>query len=322
VNRYKAKYPYELPEQLQANLRTLEQLRTELQSALLRLSGLQGRKATVQKQVVEAKQGGQELRGAQSLNNQVLSPQLRQLKNMRMKLETLLSRYSDRHPNVIRLKQEIKVIEVSSGAVVPQANGFGSVANPVQQMLFKQIQDLGIEIKSLEASNDRLRKKIAVYQTRVDNTPTRAIELTKITRTYDITLNKYQDLLGKTLDSQLSENMEKQQKSKNFQLVDPAYFPTSPVKPDRLLILAIGFVAALGAGLGLSILLDKMGTSFQSSDELSSEVDLPLLASIPAIKTQAMFVEKRRAQVVTFLVSLATLGVGIFGIRVYSQLFY
>ena len=75
-------------------------------------------------------------------------------------------------------------------------------------------------------------------------------------------------------------------------------------------------------GLGLSILLEKMGTSFQSSDELSSEVDLPLLASIPVIKTQAMFVEKRRVQVVTFLLSVASLGIGIFGIRVYSQLFY
>jgi len=291
-------------------------------TALLRLSGLQGRRSTVQKQLVEAKQGGQELRGAQSLNDQELSPQLQQLKNVRTELETLLSRYSDRHPDVIRLKREIKVIEVTSGAVVPQANGFGSVANPVQQMLFKQIQDLGVEIKSLEASNDRLREKIAVYQTRVDNTPTRAIELSKISRTYDITLNKYQDLLGKTLESELSENMERQQKATRFQLVDPAYFPTSPVKPHRPLILIIGFVAALGAGLGLSILLEKMGTSFQSSDELTGEVDLPLLASIPVIKTQAMFVEKRRQQVVTFLVSFATLSIGIMGIRVYSQLFY
>jgi len=205
---------------------------------------------------------------------------------------------------------------------MPQANGFGSVASPVQQILLKQGQELGAEIKSLQASTDRLRKTIAVYQARVDNAPTRAIELSKISRTYDITLRKYEDLLGKTLESQLSENMEKQQKANRFHLVDPANFPTSPVRPDRKLILAIGFVAALGAGLGLSILLEKMGTSFQSSDELTGEVDLPLLASIPLIKTQAMFVEKRRAQMVTFLLSVATLGIGIFGIRVYSQLFY
>ena len=47
VNRYQAKHRYELPEQLQANLSTLEQLRRELQSDLLRLSGLQDRRVIV-----------------------------------------------------------------------------------------------------------------------------------------------------------------------------------------------------------------------------------------------------------------------------------
>jgi len=326
VNQYKAKHRYELPEQLQVNLSTIEQLRTALQSALLRLSDLQGRRATVQKQLVDAKQGGQELRGAHNLNDQMLSPQLQQLKKMSTELGALLSRYSDRHPDVIRLKRKIEGFQLgglsNSSVVVSPPNGVGPVANPVQQMLFKQIQDLGVEIKSLEASNDGLRKKIATYQVRVDNTPTRAIYLSKISRTYDITLQKYQDLLGKSLESQLSENMERQQKAKNFRLVNAAYFPVKPVKPDRLLILAVGFVAALGAGLGLSILLEKMGTSFQSADELSSEIALPLLANIPVIKTQAMFMEKRRVQLVTVLLSLASLGIGLFGIRVYSQFYY
>jgi len=156
----------------------------------------------------------------------------------------------------------------------------------------------------------------------VDNTPTRAIELSKITRTYDITLQQYQNLLGKSLESQLAENMEKKQKAKRFSLVDPANFPMSPERPDRPRIVVMGFIAALAVGCGLAFLLEIMSTSFKSADELSSEVDLPLLASIPALKTQAMFVEKRRAQVVTFLLSVATLGAGIFGIRVYSQLFY
>lgn len=326
VNRYKAKHRYELPEQLQVNLSTLEQLRRELQGDHLRLSDLQDRRVTLEQQLFEARQVGLEERGAQNISNEMMSPQFKQLMNMRRKLEDLLSRYSDRHPDVIRLKRKIEGFQLgglsNSSVVVSPSNGVGPVANPVQRMLFKQIQDLEAKIKSLEASNERLRKKIATYQVRVDNTPTRAIYLSKISRTYDITLRKYQDLLGKTLESQVSENMEKQQKSKNVRLVNSAYFPTSPVKPDRKLILAAGFVVALGAGLGLSILLDMMGSSFQSAEELTSEIDIPLLASIPIIKTQAMFMEKRRVQLVTVLLSLASLGIGIFGIRVYSQFYY
>src|SRR5204863_2366544 len=44
VNRFKAANRFELPDVLDANLRTLEQLRTELQASLSRLSSLQERR--------------------------------------------------------------------------------------------------------------------------------------------------------------------------------------------------------------------------------------------------------------------------------------
>ena len=51
------------------------------------------------------------------------------------------------------------------------------------------------------------------------------LELSKISRGYEITLRKYQDLLAKSLESELSENMEKKQKGEQFQILDPANFP-------------------------------------------------------------------------------------------------
>ena len=54
VNQYKAGYLYELPDQLDTNLRTLEQLRRELEANNQRVSTLQERKGTLQKQSVES----------------------------------------------------------------------------------------------------------------------------------------------------------------------------------------------------------------------------------------------------------------------------
>jgi len=65
VNLYKAKHQWELPDQLQANLSTLEQLGRELQSNLLRLSSLEDRKVVQDKQLMEAKQIGQ-IKGAKA----------------------------------------------------------------------------------------------------------------------------------------------------------------------------------------------------------------------------------------------------------------
>ena len=41
-------------------------------------------------------------------------------------------------------------------------------------------------------------------------------------------------LLAKSLESELSENMEKKLKGEQFQIRDPANFPLKPVRPNRI----------------------------------------------------------------------------------------
>jgi len=316
VNLYKAKYRYDLPERLQANLIALEQLRNELQNNILRLSSLRDSKANLEKELLATRNTG----GEKGLSR------MDQADTLRTELETLLSRYSHRHPDVIRLKQEIKAIEAAEQTQAPKAQPVPPVfhleRDPVKKMLLKQIQDLKTETKSLHAKNKILRDKITVYQARVDNTSTRAIQLSKITRTYEVTQQKYEDLLRKLLESKLSESMEKKKKATRFQILEHAGFPSNPEIPNRPLILVMGFIAALVVGFGLSFLMENFNTTFRNADELNAEIDLPLLASIPAIKTRGMILEKRRQQAVAVMLCLGTIGLGGALIRFYSQYIY
>jgi hypothetical protein len=150
-----------------------------------------------------------------------------------------------------------------------------------------------------------------MLQSRVDNTPLRAIELSKITRDYDITLRKYQDLLGKSLESELSENMEKKQKGEQFQIVDPAHLPQKPVAPNRPRILLIGLMLALGGGVGAAFLLDNLDKSFKTNEDLVSHSSIPLLAVLPAVPTRGIVSERRQARMVLVLGSLAVLAIGL-----------
>jgi len=316
LNLYKAQYRYELPEQLQANLIGLEQMRNELQNNVLRLSSLQDSRANLNKELVATRDTG----GEKGLTR------MTQADKLRTELETLLSRYSYRHPDVIRLKQEIEAIEVAEQNEAPPPEPVSTMVylerDPVKKLLLKQIQDLETETKSLQAKNKILRDKITVYQARVDNTSARAIQISKITRTYEVTRQKYEDLLRKVLESKLSESMEKKKKATRFQILDHANFPSSPERPSRPLIVVLGFIAALAAGFGLSILMENINTTFRNADELNAEIDLPLLASIPAIKTRGMILERRRQQMVAAMLCLGTIGLGAALIRLYSQYIY
>ncbi len=318
VNLYKAQHRFELPEQLEANLRTLEQIRAELQGNMLRLTSLQERKGNLEKQLVETKfvvaegQGGS---GWQSIDDR------------KLQLEDLRTRYSDRHPDVLRLKSQIQLLEAEAKKQATQTKGSPAtevpvLQNPLQQTLFKQISELNLEINALRSRNEILRNQIASYQARVDNTPVRAIELSKISRVYDITLKKYNDLQGKALDSLLSENMEKKQKGEQFQVTDPANLPQQPVAPDRMRIVLVGLVLALTAGFGLAFMRENLDTSFNRGEELREHINLPLLATLPAIITRGSILEHRRSQMKLLLASVMVFVVGAVSIHLYGSLFY
>ena len=243
VNLYKAQHRSEVPEQLDANLRTVDQLRRELEAGMLRLSSLQERKANLQKQVAEAEIIASEagmipgFGGAQNILG------MAGIEGRKRELDGLLRKYSAKHPDVIRSKREIEILEAEtpareSGETVP--NGRGSTGLSLKDTLTTQLEDLRLEVESLRSKNEVLRSQIASYQTRVDNTPLRAIELSKISRTYDSTLRKYQDLQGKSLESQISENMERKQNGEQFQVVHAANLPQEPVGPNRVRIILAG----------------------------------------------------------------------------------
>jgi len=185
-----------------------------------------------------------------------------------------------------------------------------------------QISDIDSEIQSLRSQHEGVRKQIGALQGRVDNAPVRAIELSKVSRGYEITLRKYQDLLAKSLESELSENMEKKQKGEQFQIVDPANFPLKPIRPNRPMVVLLGLLAGLAGGVGVAFLWDNLDTSFKRSEELAGFIDIPVLATIPTLVTRGNILDQRRAQGVVIFASIATLIVGIICVRVFGPMYF
>ncbi len=325
VNQYKATNRYELPDQLDTNLRSLEQLRRELEANNLRLAALQERKAILQKQTVESDILGMDLLGGSLLSSDTGATENVQVQMKKKELDSLLQRYSSKHPDVVRLKKEIQTLEAVSKDTIsskPTNLTTSSNVNPLKQVLQTQLTDIDSEIQTLRSQAERMRSQVDVLQSRIDNTPIRALELSKIGRGYEITLRKYQDLLAKSLESELSENMEKKLKGEQFQIQDPANFPLNPVRPNRQQIILLGLLVGVAGGLGLAFLLDRLDTSFKRSEEISSYVNVPLLATIPGLITRDTVLEQRRAQGLLALASIGTLAVGIVCVRIFGPMYF
>jgi len=137
VNLYRAKYRYELPEQLPANLSRLEQVRRELESNFLRLSVLEDRKSNIEKQLVDEEKATQPLVTTENGGRDYLLPQWQRVERLKNQLESLLSRYSDNHPDVIDLKRELQAVKAEKPIQEPETGQAGTtVGKPKKKFLF------------------------------------------------------------------------------------------------------------------------------------------------------------------------------------------
>jgi len=320
VNQYKAQYRFELPEQIDANLRMLDQSRRELENGMLRLSSLQERKANLEKQLSEPELIRMDSSVASSGAGSTV-PTIGGVDFKRRELEFLRQKYSEKHPDVIRLNREIKGLEFETPVekTAPAQTSLRPMVD-LRTTLTKHSQDLQIEIESLQALNERLRGQVASFQNRIDNTPLRAIELTKITRSYEITLGKYKELLARGLDSKLSENMEKKQKGEQFQLFDPPSFSNTPIAPNRPQILFIGLALGLAAGFGIAFLLEKLDKSFLKPEDLDGYIDVPVFAALPLVATRGSVLAARKAGSLLVFASIVVVVIGVVLIRLLGSL--
>jgi uncharacterized protein involved in exopolysaccharide biosynthesis len=167
---------------------------------------------------------------------------------------------------------------------------------------------------------NRLRKTVADYRHKVEAVPGHESQLTDLMRDYDTLQKIYSSLLSKKEDSKISANLERQQVSEQFKILDPARLPQQPVSPNRTRIGAIALAVGLALGVGLVALLEYRTTAFRTEDEILRALVLPVLASIPVITAAAERTRRRRivavsvAATVVLALAVATMSLGRLGL--------
>lgn len=306
VHDFKLRYMGELPEQRDANLRTLDRLNQQAQNIDANLRNAQDRQVLVEGQLAERRAimlnspASIVLAGVSGIPAPVNSP-LARLQALKAALLNLTSAgYTEKYPDVIRLKNEIQEVEAQAGiekkVVESPAQEPGEVKvakvekrteellDPGLQNLRTQLEGLKIEVKNLRSERVALANQIKALQGRVENTPKREQEMTILSRDYNNTLNNYRTLLDKRLNAQIAENMEKRQKGEQFKILDPANLSEKPFKPNRPRIILMGILLGLAMGAGAAYLMENQDSSFKGEKEMKFYLKFPVLAVIPHLE--------------------------------------
>lgn len=192
-------------------------------------------------------------------------------------------RYSDDHPDVVRLDKRLAGLE--QGAAEASLDDSAAVRNPIYLSLNTQLQMLDSEQASLQKKRRELTQRLAAYEQRLTQTPQVEQEYLDLTRERENTLVRYREMKQKQMQAEVAQELEKERKGERFSLIDPPQFPEKPRSPNRPAILLLGMVAGLGSGMGAGGALEVLDRSIKTPLQLARVAPAPVLSVIPHIET-------------------------------------
>lgn len=277
IASFKEQHFNELPELLQVNMQTLQNIEAGNDRLNEQIRTLREREGYLEAQLASLPK--------QSIQNN-------RLEELQLKLANLKTRYSDQYPDVIAVKAEIEKLSSQSGGKT------GKSDNPAYVTLTAQLASARSEIASLGRMIQENEQKRVKYRSLIEATPRVEESYKAMINERENQLRKYNELMQKHMEAQVSEGMEKDQYGGRFTVVEPAQFPEKPVKPNRLAIMLIGIVLGVGAGVGTAALMEFSDQTVRNAEQLALATSFPVLTVIPEILSES---EKKKIRITHIL---------------------
>jgi len=290
LSEFKESHIGELPEQMEANLATLQRLNTEMrlnkENQMRALDRLERMRLT--RQLVEARASVPD-GGDGAVPGGDAEALAARLSRLNQELTELRTRFSEKYPDVIRVKAEIAALEGQLAETKTDgraATNATSPANPSPLRLRKVRSEAEEELNALKEEEKALRQSVAKYQRRVELAPHREQEYQELSRDYKTMKELYNTLLQRYQEALVAASMEEGQKGDQFRLLDQAIPSTRPAAPNRFRLIVIGLILSIGLAGGVVGLIEHRDTSFHMLNDLQAFTKVPVLARIPRIVTK------------------------------------
>jgi len=297
VREFKDKHLGELPGQLQSNLQILVCMQAQRQTEQDNLDRAKQQNVYLESLVSQYRTLQKSTKTGQ--DTPVGRPD-QELDKLKAQLADLSSRYTARHPDVRKVKEQIAEIErmkhqseADPASKAPDSQANSSSSSPktygdVRDMsplleLQSQLKANQIEIANRQSSIQDLQAKIGEYQARLNQAPVREQQFSELNRGYDQSRADYDSLLKKKNDSELATSLELRQQGEHFRIVDPPGLPVKPYSPNRLKISAIGLVVGIILGASLVAGGEWMDDRIYSDKEFKKLAPVTVIVEIPNI---------------------------------------
>ena len=215
------------------------------------------------------------------------SDTLSRIQETQARLDELLLKYTDKHPDVIatratlaELKQrratELANLQRGDASAIASS---GAGNNPVYQSMQLELNKVDVEIAALRRELAQHQSTVADLRQRLNSAPQVEAEYQQLNRDYDVNKAQYTALLESYQKARLGERADNAG-SVRFEIVLPPTSPLTPVWPKRFLLLELIWLAALGVGGAIAYGLHTLKPILSSVRAVNELTAFPVLGVV------------------------------------------
>jgi len=210
------------------------------------------------------------------------------IQDLEKTLEELLLRFTEKHPEVEATRQTIEELKrrqaeelarVRGGARASGSLSSSLKSNPVFQNLELELKRAEVQIAELRQELAQRQGKVSELRQRVDAVPEVEAELARLNRDYEVTRQKYLELVQRRETANLSQDVERTGTVK-FEVLDPPAAALKPISPNRGNLFAFVLLAGIGVAAAISWLLNQIRPVFHSVTSLAEVTGRPVIAAV------------------------------------------
>lgn len=301
VTNYKRLYADSLPENKEMYVGSLERLENDLRATQREYSATQSELRSLDVSLESAKAG---ITLGAPQDRPVLPTDL---DGLRLELAKQKSIYNDNHPAVRVLQRRIELLEKNAAEGSGKTESAKSVT-PQSVMVAKvqaQIDTANSRLNSLREEEASIRAKIRQTESQVMRSSQTEGALGAMMREYENAKTAYAEIKTKLDNSRIAKNIEMENKGERFVLIEAPVYPEKPIKPNRILIIAAGFLGSIAFAVALAILMETLDSRIRGVDTFASIMKIQPMATIPYITNKAELRRKKYIVIYTLLGMLA-----------------
>jgi polysaccharide chain length determinant protein (PEP-CTERM system associated) len=279
IERFKSTSQNSLPE-------TLTFRQSELSGLRDRQFSIAAQRASLEEQIRLVKQTL--LLGAPSVAQ--LSPQERELAELRNQLVAQRATLNDTHPLIRQLRAQIAALEISLTTMTTDAvDGDGEGVDPGSRRVAEmeaQLVALERQLAILDDQEATITQRMAALEESIARTPTVQIQLQALERAYETLQQQLREATEKRSQAELGERLEASQQAERFQVIEQAVASDRPISPNRPMIMAAGVVGSGGLGVALMLFFEFLRRPLRTPLDVERRLDFRPIAAIPYIRSE------------------------------------